>query len=301
MRLSTLMYCAVLLLGTALPLFAAPKSAQVERYLGNYRYLNAKPVGVVKFIFEKAILKRKGDGRSTYKELLFGEPLFSNEDNAGRLIGVQLVYRGRTETVLPESPDRAGADAEVPQPQADAQPQQVQQPRSQEETARPNVNVGNNPQRRSGGGLMPDSAALVTKLENAKGTITDFKSTMLKNSRPVWSFVMWIFNSVIIFLICLGGLFRYIAQTAASESAVNIYGRIVVGRWIAAIHQNAAAMLLVITWMIAIVLLIDVFLWLIFLNMPLWLMLVIWFPILWVAEKFTNWIVPNIKVVGPGR
>jgi hypothetical protein len=296
MRLSTLVCSAFLVLGTALSAFAAPKSAQVERYLGNYRFENAKPVGVVKFIFEKAILKRKGDGRSTYKELLFSEPLFSNEDNAGRLIGVQLLYRGRTETVLPESPDRPGADAEVSQPQA-----QPQQPQSREEAARPNVNIGNNPRARTGGGLMPDSATLVTKLEGAKGTITDFKATMLKNSRPVWSFVMWIFNSVIIFLICLGGLFRYIAQTAASESAVNIYGRIVVGRWIAAIHQNAAAMLLVITWMIAIVLLIDVFLWLIFLNFPLWLMLVIWFPILWIAEKFTNWIVPNIKVVGPGR
>ena len=47
-------------------------------------------------------------------------------------------------------------------------------------------------------------------------------------------------------------------------------------------------------------LLIDVFMWLVFLNLPIWTLLLIWFPILWLAEKLTSWIVPNITVVGPG-
>jgi hypothetical protein len=32
----------------------------------------------------------------------------------------------------------------------------------------------------------------------------------------------------------------------------------------------------------------------VFLDLPIWTLLVIWFPILWLAEKLTSWIVPNI-------
>ena len=147
---------------------------------------------------------------------------------------------------------------------------------------------------------MPDSAEVVRTLEQTKHTISGWQGRMWQTVRPVWEFVMWIFNSVIILLICFGGLCRYVAKTAASESLINSYGRIIVGRWIVSAHQNAAAMLLLITWIIAIVLLIDVFMWLVYLNLPIWTLVVIWFPILWLAEKLTSWIVPNVPIIGPG-
>jgi hypothetical protein len=148
---------------------------------------------------------------------------------------------------------------------------------------------------------MPDSLALAANISDAKESITTWKARMWQTVKPVWEFFMWVFNSAVVLLICFGGLCRYVARTAASESRMDSYGRIIVGKWIVAAHQNAAAMLLIVTWMIAIVLLIDVFMWLVYLNLSVWLLVVIWFPILWAAEQLTSWIVPNIPVLGSGR
>ena len=98
--------CAVLLCCALTPVSAATKSEQVERYLGKYRFEHDRPVGIVKFIFQKAVLKRQGNGKLTYRQLLVGEPYYSNEDNAGKLIGIQVVNQGKTMTILPEAPDK---------------------------------------------------------------------------------------------------------------------------------------------------------------------------------------------------
>ncbi|MEI6409019.1 MAG: hypothetical protein WCR52_06535, partial [Bacteroidota bacterium] len=146
-----------------------------------------------------------------------------------------------------------------------------------------------------------DSVALANNIDEVKGRINTWQSRMWQTVRPMWEFFMWVFNSIIVLLICLGGLCRYVAKTAASESLISSYGRIIVGRWIVSAHQNAAAMLLIITWIIAIVMLIDVFMWLVYHSFPVWILILIWFPILWVAEKLTSWIVPNIPVLGSGH
>ncbi len=274
--------CIALAFCLAWPVFAETKSQQVERYLGTFRYENDRPRGTIKFIFQKAVLKRKGTGKKTYQYLLFNEPFFSNEDNAGRLIGIQIVNNGKTSTIRPESPE---APANVAEPGAPAV----------------RVNVPNDPIRPQQGtgfnvGSMFDSSKIAGNLDVAKDRITGWKGAAWQTIRPVWAFVMWIFSSVIAILICFAGLCRYVAKTAATESLINNYGRIIVGRWIVSAHQNAAAMLLVITWIIAIVLLIDVFMWLVYLNLSVWLLVVIWFPILWLAEKLTSWLVPNIPI-----
>lgn len=291
------MLCLLLMACTCTLALAQPKSQQVERYLGNFRYEHDKPAGIVKFIFQKAVLKRQGDGRKTYKTLLISEPFYSNEDNAGRLIGIQIVQNNRTTTIRPEAPDKP-APASNGGKRASSPTAEATTPPAAEPTPDPVRPRG--PVKNTGKSLIPDSSTIVANLDNAKQRISGWKSTMWQTVRPIWEFVMWIFNSVIILLICFGGLCRYVAKTAASESLINIYGRIIVGRWIVAAHQNAAAMLLLISWVIAIILLIDVFMWLIYLNLPVWLLVVIWFPILWVAEKLTSWIVPNISVIGPG-
>jgi hypothetical protein len=268
----------------------ATKTQQVERYLGTYRYQNDRPVGIVKFVFQKAILKRAGDGKKSYEYLLLNEPYFSNEDNAGRLIGILVVNGDHTSTIRPESPDKPG----------EIIPNNVRTANASASTPVDPVRPKSGPQVKGGKDFIPDSARLAENINQAKEKITGWKGRMWQTVRPIWEFIMWIFNSVIILLICFGGLCRYVAQTAASESMINSYGRIIVGRWIVAAHQNAAAMLLLITWVIAIVMLLDVFMWLVYLNLPIWSLIVIWFPILWVAEKLTNWIVPNIPVIGPG-
>lgn len=322
MKSFTLVFCAILISGALTSLYAATKSEQVERYLGKFRYENDKPLGTVKFIFQEAVLKRQGDGKKTYEQLLFNERYFSNRDNAGRLIGIQVVYKGKTTTIRPEAPtdpDEVEAPADPkPKPKVKSKPRQASDlgkeiaARSGTSSAPAPVeaafSASTDPVRprqleTTGGGSsglqMPDSTTIAHNIDDAKEKITGWKGKMWQTIRPIWEFVMWVFSSIIIMLICFAGICRYVAKTAASESLMNSYGRIIVGRWIVTAHQNAAAMLLVITWVIAIVLLIDVFMWLVFLDLPIWTLLLIWFPILWLAEKLTSWIVPNIPVIGP--
>lgn len=363
MKSFTLLFCAFLMTGAITTLSAATKSEQVERYLGTYRYKKDRPLGTVKFIFKQAVLKRRGDGKKTYEQLLFNERFFSNRNNAGRLIGIEIVYKGKTIEIQPESrknPEEADAE---PEPktrpksksrliETDSEPtsesgkaesvspskkksrvmEEAEPKREQEEAgssarqralmvteinAKPRralesediipahaavSSLPSDPVRpRKGdrpGIQMPDSTAIANTIDEAKKEITGWKGKMWQSILPIWEFVMWVFSSVIIMLICFAGLCRYVAKTAANESLINTYGRVIVGRWIVSAHQNAAAMLLLITWVIAIVLLIDVFMWLVFLDLPIWTLLVIWFPILWLAEKLTSWIVPNIPVIG---
>lgn len=324
MKKFSLLFCAVLALCAFSTLHAATKSEQVERYLGTFRYKNDRPLGTVKFIFQEAVLKRQGDGKKNYEQLLFNERFFSNRDNAGRLLGIQIVYKEKTTTIRPEPPkDPEEVDPPAPEPKAGKTraktkadpPVRVRSARAaaaaitaaavtQEPEPEPEPQL--DPVRpRSGkdspGGLqMPDSTTIAQNINEAKEKITGWKGKMWQTVRPIWEFVMWVFSSLIIMLICFAGLCRYVAKTAASESLINSYGRIIVGRWIVSAHQNAAAMLLIVTWVIAIVLLIDVFMWLVYLNLPVWTLILIWFPILWAAEKLTSWIVPNITVIGPG-
>ncbi len=293
---------------------AITKSEQVERYLGAVRYKSDHPRGTVKFVFQKAVLKRQGDGKKNYEQLLFNERYFSNSDNAGRLLAIQIVYKDKTTTILPESPNNPKEIDEEDSPPA--KPKVAERPskraakptRTATSAAAAATALASDPVRprqeeappASTGISLPDSSTVARNIDQAKEQITGWKGKMWQTVLPAWEFVMWIFSSLIVMLICFAGICRYVAKTAATESLINSYGRIIVGRWIVSAHQNAAALLLIVTWIIAIILLIDVFMWLVFLNLPIWTLLVIWFPILWLAEKITSWIVPNITVIGPG-
>ena len=156
---------------------------------------------------------------------------------------------------------------------------------NQPQNARPGTN----------GITLPDSSTLAQNLEGAKVTMSSWKTRLWQSAQPIWEFVMWTFNSMIVLLICFAGLCRYVAKTAAAESKISPKGRVITGRWIIGAHQNASGMLLIITWIIAIFFLIDIFMWLIYLDLPIWLLVVIWFPTLWLAEKITGWIVPNLR------
>ncbi len=330
MKWFPLLYCTMMFIMCANSrLYAIPKTERVETYLGSYRYEFDKPVGTVKFIFQRAILTREASGKKSYKLLLIGQRGFSNLDNAGELLAIQVVYKGQSATIYPEPTgkhkSKQKATAAVPpveqqveprsnkrEPRVRAVPAQIvnesPEPSSAAEPAASSRSISTDPvrprplfpdqqrQNSSANGIsLPDSATIAKNLDGAKVTVTTWRTRLWQSAQPVWEFIMWIFNSVIILLICFGGLCRYVAKTAAAESRVNRKGRVVVGRWIVGAHQNASAMLLIISWVIAIFFLIDIFMWLVYLDLPVWLLVVIWFPVLWFAEKLTSWIVPNLR------
>jgi hypothetical protein len=321
-------------------LSAQSKTARVLNYLGDYRYENDRPVGTVKYIFQQAILNRTGNGRLNYGELLVSQRGFTDADNAGNLMAIQVVSGGKTTMIHPEPYSKSsrtrqyktntapeaqfiesgtGRRKKREQPQPQVVPAQIvnespvienapepigpPDPRRSTDPVRPrplfdeptDPTMTTRVQSGGSGISLPDSATVAHTLDDAKVTVSGWRGQLWQNAQPVWEFVMWIFNSIIIFLICLGGLCRYIAKTAAAESRVNRKGRVVVGGWIAGAHQNASGILLIITWIIAIFFLIDAFMWLVYLNLPLWILLVIWFPMLWFAERLTGWIVPNLR------
>lgn len=314
-------------MGTVSSLYAAPKTERVEAYLGTYRYENDKPVGTVKFIFQRAVLTREGNGKKSYKLLLIGQRGFTNNDNAGDLLAIQVVHKGKTATIYPEpggkNKSRSGVKEEFATESApEVEPTTERRRKKNSAQAVPVAEVVNvapesvpmtptpssdpvrprplfpeqvHAQSNNSGILLPDSVTIAQNLNQAKEKMTGWRGRLWQSAQPIWEFVMWIFNSVIVLLICLGGLFRYIAKTAAAESKITPKGKVIVGRWIIGAHQNASGLLLIITWFIAIFLLIDVFMWLIYLNLPVWLLVVIWFPVLWFAEKLTSWIVPNLR------
>lgn len=268
-----------------LPMLAfTQKSKQVEQYLGTERYQNDKPAGTVNYVFQQMVLERVGDGKFSYAQLLKDHPRYQDADNAGRLISVTVAGK----RILPIKAEPTTTDMV-------AQPTTTTAPTGDPVRPRPAPGAAPSPQSQSIS--VPDSAQLAANLEHAKDQVTTWKDVMWMAIRPIWRFIMWIFNSVIILLICIGGILRYIAKTAAGESAVTQKGRTIAGGWIVQAQQEAAGFLLLITWIIAVVMLLDVFMWLVWFSWPIWLLLLVWFPTLRVAELLTNWIVPNLRVV----
>jgi len=306
--LSFLLFC--------LPVFGQSKTQQVDAALMQVSgQINPIPPAGAAVTYEfqtgtkTVYIDRKADGKSTYMELLPKSTGIVRYNDAGgdlsliKVNGEPVIQRNKPKLV------------NVPSKSVEPQPQRIQSPvapngavylppNNTSDPVRPygtlqgpdvaNTPVTDEPPRYH----FPDSSATAATLEDAKEVITGWKGKFWEQIKPIWSFVMWLFSSVVIMLICFIGLFRYVAKTAANESLVSIYGRVIVGGWIVRAQQNAAATTLGLTWIIAIVVLIDIFLWLVWLDLPIWTLLLVWFPILWAAEKLTDKIVPNIKVVG---
>lgn len=264
---------------------AQTKSVELRKYLGERCEMPA-PAGEVFFRYEGVTISRKNDAKKplTFSQLLASSPAFTDSD-AGKL---QKVYT-RTNVFAPQP---AAPEPPAQQPAPVAQQQRTGAPAY--DPVRPYGADGQpNPAF-----MLPDSASLALTIDESKEKITGWKAKLWQMAKPVWGLFMWIFNSILALLVCFGGLCRYVAKTAAQETVMTTYGRVIVGRWIIAAHENAAAMLIVVTWVIVIVMLIDIFMWLVWLKITLWLLVLIWFPILWIAEKLTNWIVPNVPMVG---
>lgn len=284
----------LLFLLVAFPAFSQSKTRQVDEALGT-RIREIPAAGQsVSFMFDlngrTKTYNRVGDGKSSYTELLQKSPgLVRFDDEGGTLVAVM---SGETIIARTDFVQNVNTAPREPQPMYATQAEQM----------RPQSAIDPNTLRDNGGGfVLPDSVTIQREVDNGKHSIDEFKAGSWSLIKPIWGFAMYIFYSASLMLACFIGLFRYVAKTAANESLINTYGRVIVGRWIVSAQQNAAAGTLFLTWIVAIFLLIDFFLALVWLNLPMWTIVLIWFPTLWLAGKITNWIVPNIRVVSNER
>lgn len=277
-------------------LAAQSKTRQVDEALGT-RIREIPKVGdKVKFAFNEGrkemYYNRTGDGKSEYTDLLKHPPgIGGYNDQGGTLLWVEkngeVICRADAVQRINTFPDRkiyftesTTGDPVRPRGALDAPPAETQKT--------------DEPLTLS----YPDSAKLVEKLDGIKEEIRQNRSKIWASAAPVWDFLMWCFGGLLIFLICAWGILNYIAGSAANESLVTIYGRVIAGRWIVAAQQNSAALCLVVCWIIVITLLINEFLWLVWLDIPIWTLLILWFPSLWFAKRMTDWAVPNLKIAG---
>lgn len=259
-------------------LFAlSPLSAQnaeaVKAYLGAYRFDKvAPPAGQVEFVFSRTTLSRTADGKATYKTLL-KTGYFQDAANYGTLSGVRITENGRLVPVERYTP---AVDPSGTLTRADVGGSALKVP------------------------TLPDSLAIANGTNEAIRKVDQWKSALWSSAAPIWRLVMYFFMSFLPILLMIGGVLRYLAKTAAGESAVNLYGTPLFGGWLLKIHQSTAGALLVIKWTVTVVVLINTFLWLIWLGLDLWLVAVLWFIVLRFAETITNWIVPDVRVVSNG-
>lgn len=255
----------------------AQKSVRVEKYLGSERYNSAPESGTVKFIFQAAIIPRKSDGRKTYKQLLPEGAMWTDSDNAGKLQHIMVEKRnGGVMRIAPEDAPIETGHASVPDAPVSALPT-------------------------TANGVLMDSMQAVAFAENAKRQITETANGVKRGITPLWQLAMWFFSGFLLpVLIGLAGLLRYMAKTAASDSAVNFHGVPVLGPFLVRVHQWSAGVLMVIAWVVIITLLINVYLWLVYAGCSMWVVLLVWAVILFFAESITSWIVPDMPIVGGG-
>lgn len=250
------------------------KSAQVHGYLGD-RYETEKPTGTVTFRFEKGTLKRTGDGVKTWADLLTHVTAYSDESNAGALLGIQAAGRN-VAPVMKASLNATGSAKPVPERYAG-----------------------------DSSSVMWDSATTAVRIEEMKREFDAKKGVFLGQSMQWWNFVMHIANSIFYVLLCFLGLCRYAAVAATNEYRIDSFGGTKYGGWVVGFGVFASAITFFITVLVMIVLLLNVFIRLsmgdvagifgIFLSWN-FALVIAWFFILHQAGKVTDWIVPNPKV-----
>lgn len=282
----TVVFVLLFLFAFAPSVSAQSKTRQVDETLGTRIREIPKAGDKVAFVFDEngkaQYYHRAGDGKSEYTTLLQNAPgIGGYNDQGGQLLWIEkngeVICRAEQVQEVAQVERVATRIRPIDQPVSVSADQPDQSRLSFE---------------------LPDSATTVSSLEQIKNDIRAQRSKAWQSIAPMWDFAMWIFGGLLIFLICAWGIFNYIAASAANESLVTVYGRVIAGRWIVAAQQNAAAFCLAICWIIVITLLINEFLWLVWLNIPLWTLLLLWFPSLWLAKRLTDWAVPNLKVVG---
>ena len=295
--LSFLLFC--------LPVFGQSKARQVDEVLGTRIREIPKAGEKVTFVFREGskdkYYERTGDGKSEYTDLLQKTSgLVKYNDQGGELVAIMKNGEAVAKAAHVERVN------EVPKQQSPVAPNGA--------VYLPQNNTGD-PVRPYGTLQAPDVAntpvtdeplnihiptpdEVQTTLDNASREIDYRKTEAWAAIKPIWKWIMGMFFSIVPLFICLGGLFRYYAGTAANES---FYGLSGIGILIRRVHETASGVTLLICWGIATILLIDEFMLFVYLGIPLWLMLATWFPSLFLAKVLTNWAVPNPPELAHGR
>lgn len=269
-------YLIFLLLLCSAPAIAQ-KSAQVAAYLGQDRYENEKPVGDVTFRFEKATLRRSGDGKKTFAALLTHAALYSDAQNAGALLGIQVAGK----TVQPDGAAMSSGEVQpVPEKYG-------------------------GPKKPGFWASMPDSS----RLEQYKADMIAAKMEAGRELAPRQGFLMWVFhNFVLPILFVIGLLARFVAKSAFNESKHDLMGTVIFGRGIAEYGHTARYVLFGIGIVVCIIELANMAIADYFAYDSLWWWgvkaVIISFATYWV---FTTWVVPNPRketremMIGSGR
>lgn len=257
----------------------AQKSTQVHDYLGDL-YETEKPTGTVSFRFEKAVLRRTGDGAKTWADLLTHVVGYSDESNAGALLGIQVAGRN-VSPVLKASLNASGSAQPIPE------------------------KYGGTPES-----PVWDSATTAVKIEALKRDFDAKKGLFLGQSLQWWGLVMHIGNSIFYILLCFLGLCRFAAVAATNEYRIDSFGNTKYGRWVVGFGIFATSITFFITMLVMSVALLNIFTRLsmgdiagifgIFFSWNFALVLG-WFFILHQAGKITDWVVPNPKVRDNGN
>jgi hypothetical protein len=245
-----------------IPIFAfAQKSEQVKNYLGESKYMEAPVSGKVNFVFQKGTLSRESDGKKSFAELLKDGVGYSDADNAGKLKGI-------TENGVLIRPYVRTQSAVVP------------------ESARGFDFAG------------PDSAATVDYLENAKVESLRWNTAFWKVAKPGWEFAIWFMERILFpFILIAIAALRYIAKTGAGDSAVTLRGAPIFGHMMYYAHQFSAGALMAISWFVVVMMIVHAILRMVWAGFDPWFIVVVTAVILFFAEKITNWIVPNPKII----
>ena len=295
--LSFLLFC--------LPVFGQSKARQVDEVLGT-RIREIPEAGEkVTFIFREGskdkYYERTGDGKSEYTDLLQKTSgLVKYNDQGGELVAIMKNGEAVAKAAHVERVN------EVPKVQSPVAPNGAVYlpPNNTGDPVRPYgtlqaPDVANTPVTDEPLNIhIPTPDEVQTTLDNASREIDYRKTEAWAAIKPIWKWIMGMFFSIVPLFICLGGLFRYYAGTAANES---FYGLSGIGILIRRVHETASGVTLLICWGIATILLIDEFMLFVYLGIPLWLMLATWFPSLFLAKVLTNWAVPNPPELAHGR
>lgn len=132
---------------------------------------------------------------------------------------------------------------------------------------------------------LPDSATVANGVNQIIQEGDSIKAKLWKSIQPAWILAMWFFDSIFFILIGGGGVFWYYAKTARQNGNLG-YTVLKIQRW-------ASRNVLYVCWIITTVVLINTFLHLIYMDWPIWSVMVVWGFILWIALYLTNKVTPN--------
>jgi len=182
------------------------KTRQVDEALGTHIREIPAQGDAIEYCFQigrkDVSFYRTGDGASQYTELLQKTSSMGDyNDQGGTLLFVkkngEVVARGNA----------AGSIAEHPTANRVRYVDQTSDPMRTTDVA-----------REPDGFAMPDSMQVAERLDNAATAFDALKEKVWGYVQPVWRFIVHIFSSLLLLFVCLIGLCRYVAKSAANES-----------------------------------------------------------------------------------